>query len=364
MGDLLSRGDSCSIASSSGVSSSSGTASSSKRSQCIPGVIDNSNLVAEPLYKVPTLTGEGGRLKRDTPLVQRRDFELIPDSLWKALALWYGGPLPLPRQVIKPPGCNEVELELYPLNLRILRHHTQQSNPPASWSSVVGGYGAAALSTAGITSTPVASPRRYLAHTAAFSRLANVRQVNEFLSSRLGLRTEDVRVWHVRETTTLLEDENATLQDLHVHDNDQLLLEVRNKDLTWPEELGALASGSTSVNSFERRPTITLSPGATGLHNLGNTCFMNAALQAVSNTRPLTLYFQRDGQLCELNSSNPLGTKGQVARRYAELCRELWAGSTRSVAPLKLRWCVTKHAPHLGGGGQHDSQVSRTVTVI
>lgn len=85
---------------------------------------------------------------------------------------------------------------------------------------------------------------------------------------------------------------------------------------------------------------------------------MNAALQAVSNTRPLTQYFQRDGQLCELNSSNPLGTKGQVARRYAELCRELWAGSTRSVAPLKLRWCVTKHAPHLGGGGQHDSQVN------
>lgn len=207
------------------------------------------------------------------------------------------------------------------------------------------------MSTAGLSSTPITSPRRYLAHTAAFSRLANIRQVVEFLSLRLGLRIEDVRVWHVKETTTLLEDEYATLQDLYVQDNDQLLLEVRNKDLTWPEELGALASGNS-----ERRPTITLSPGATGLHNLGNTCFMNAALQAVSNTRPLTLYFQRDGQLCELNSSNPLGTKGQVARRYAELCRELWAGSTRSVAPLKLRWCVSKHAPHLGGGGQHDSQ--------
>lgn len=77
MGDLLSRGDrlvshvltyllyitgpfySCSIASSSGVSSSSGTGPSTKRSQSIPGPIDNSNLVAEPLYKVGTLTGEG-----------------------------------------------------------------------------------------------------------------------------------------------------------------------------------------------------------------------------------------------------------------------------------------------------------------
>lgn len=202
----------------------------------------------------------------------------------------------------------------------------------------------------------MASPRRSLAHTAAFSRLSNIRQVTEFLCSRLGLRVEDVRLWHVKENTVLLEDENATLQELGIIDNDQILLEVRNKDLTWPEELGALAAGGQTVLNSERRPTISLPPGATGLHNLGNTCFMNAALQAVSNTRPLTLYFQRDAQLCELNSSNPLGTKGQVARRYAELCRELWAGSTRSVAPLKLRWCVSKHAPHLGGGGQHDSQ--------
>lgn len=85
---------------------------------------------------------------------------------------------------------------------------------------------------------------------------------------------------------------------------------------------------------------------------------MNAALQAVSNTRPLTLYFQRDSQLAELNYINPDGTKGVVAKRYAELCRELWAGSTRSVAPLKLRCCLTKFASHLSGGGQHDSQVT------
>lgn len=202
----------------------------------------------------------------------------------------------------------------------------------------------------------MASPRRFVEHTATFSRLGNIRQVTDFLCARLGFRYEDVRLWHIKENTVLLEDENATLEELGIVDNDQILLEVRNKDLTWPEELGALAAGGETVLNSERRPTISLPPGATGLHNLGNTCFMNAALQAVSNTRPLTKYFHHDVQLSELNTSNPLGTKGQLARRYAELCRELWAGSTRSVAPLKLRWCVSKYAPHLGGGGQHDSQ--------
>lgn len=119
------------------------------------------------------------------------------------------------------------------------------------------------MSTAGITSAPVSSPRRYLAHTAAFSRLANVKQVIEFLSNRLGLKTEDVRLWHIKESTILLEDENAILQDLGIFDGDQILLEVRNKDLTWPEELGALVSGNTTVNNLinERRPTISLPPG-------------------------------------------------------------------------------------------------------
>ncbi|XP_056633766.1 ubiquitin carboxyl-terminal hydrolase 32 isoform X1 [Diorhabda sublineata] len=358
MGDLLTRGgDRCSISSSSGVSSSSGTGP--KRSLGQPGPIDNSNLIAESFYKVSTLTGEGGRLKRDVPLAEHRDFELVPESLWKALSMWYGGPVPLPRQVILPPGRSDVELEFYPRTLKILRHHAQQRISTASWSSVVGGYGAAALSTAGLTSAVNASPRRYLAHTAAFSRLATIQQVTEFLCHRLNLRIEDARLWLLKENSTrLLDDDIASLEELGIVDGEQVLLEVRNKDQTWPEELGQLvAGGGHEVGlSVERRPTIFLPEGATGLHNLGNTCFMNAALQAVSNTRPLTLYFRRDNMLSELNVTNPSGSKGAVAKRYAELVKELWAGSTRSVAPLKLRYLVTKHSPNFQDGGQHDSQ--------
>lgn len=49
---------------------------------------------------------------------------------------------------------------------------------------MVGGYGAAALSTVGAASyqpSPPTAPHRYLAYTAAFSRLASVKQVYHIL---------------------------------------------------------------------------------------------------------------------------------------------------------------------------------------
>ena len=71
---------------------------------------------------------------------------------------------------------------------------------------------------------------------------------------------------------------------------------------------------------------------------------------------PLTKYFLSDGYKHELNFDNPLGMRGEIAKHYASLLSELWAGEVSHVAPRSFKMQVGRFAPQFSGYQQQDSQ--------
>ncbi|XP_057207098.1 ubiquitin carboxyl-terminal hydrolase 32 isoform X2 [Triplophysa rosa] len=321
-----------------------------------PGAIDNQPLVTTEPMKAPTLTVEVGRLKKSLQLMAGRDFETVPEPVWRALYHWYGANLSLPRPVIMSTLTHHPELELFPRYLLFLRQQLATRTPQSNiWVNM----GMASLRMfpphmpRGNVPSPNAPLKRVLAYTGCFSRMGTIKDIHEYLSQRLRIKEEDMRLWlyNSENYLTLLDDEDHTLEGLKIQDEQHLVIEVRNKDMSWPEEMSFIANSS----KIDRHKVPT-EKGATGLSNLGNTCFMNSSIQCVSNTKPLTEYFISGRHLYELNRTNPIGMRGHMAKCYGDLVQELWSGTQKNVAPLKLRWTIAKYAPRFNGFQQQDSQ--------
>uniref|UniRef100_A0A3B4GZJ9 Ubiquitin carboxyl-terminal hydrolase n=1 Tax=Pundamilia nyererei TaxID=303518 RepID=A0A3B4GZJ9_9CICH len=173
-------------------------------------------------------------------------------------------------------------------------------------------------------------------------------------------------------------------------------------DLTTTMLTSRRAPASATLHT--RRPTVT--PGVTGLRNLGNTCYMNSILQVLSHLHVFRECFLRldltqalellasavHGQLVEKASSQPpliqrkglqtssgsgVGLSGGASRgrsmeliqpkepssKHISLCHELhtlfqvmWSGKWALVSPFAMLHSVWQLIPAFRGYAQQDAQ--------
>uniref|UniRef100_A0AAQ5ZQR0 Ubiquitin carboxyl-terminal hydrolase n=1 Tax=Amphiprion ocellaris TaxID=80972 RepID=A0AAQ5ZQR0_AMPOC len=276
-----------------------------QNSSSFPGQIDNTELFEDL---------DSYHLKER--LVENEDFVLVPAEAWHKLLAWYGmvdDQPPLERKVVDLPST--LKVEVYPVEIFLCLHSNMEN--------VI---------------------------TAQFSRADNIREamcqafsVPPGSECRLWMKSSDSSCERLRNV-------HMSVLDACLSSGMTVIMETRNADGTWP------SSRPQIMNSVEDQDSYRGQAGVCGLTNLGNTCFMNSALQCLSNTPPLTEYFLRTSYLEELNFTNPLGMKGEIAEAYADVIKQMWSGRHYSVVPRVFKTKVGHFASQFLGYQQHDSQ--------
>ncbi|EKM50435.1 uncharacterized protein PHACADRAFT_129620 [Phanerochaete carnosa HHB-10118-sp] len=331
-----------------------------------------------------------------TSVTEGVDVQFLPQEAWDLIVSWYGEPnTPIPRKVIKRGLAQEITLELFPPKLyaHVLTPDSAGALTPSTPVEVV------------VSSTDALRDVRKKLFDAVCSDSANA----EFKVWALGEWQPTSKYISLSEFKRMdapdqLVGDTHTFEDSVFEDQDAFAVEVK-QDGQWlvqdtkdsqtalsssqqtppadneptplfqsgsdffsqmqakkPQPVSTLKSAIAAIRETkDPRPApkaSTITPGTLGLGNMGNTCFMNSAIQCLVHTPELADYFLTGVFEKELNPDNPLGMHGQIAQAFGALLRKIWAptSSATSYSPREFKAVLSKFAPQFSGYQQHDSQ--------
>lgn len=305
------------------------------------------------------------------------DYVVVTKGAWKALLSWYGGGPVIKRTVIVG-STGDKKVDLYPPIVRAsVQYRRQAKREPIN---IVLGSGmsqaesqAAILASLGLKESEtlrfwlkIGSEWKQLHHfeNPDLSGKELVAEVGEFLNGRTywpmdqSLAME--AAWREFRNGSRVDVQRApnlwveaiVISSTNTHVKVKLTRENQYEE--FPKNSEDLSAPGTKTPSLVPLQS-PIPPGAKGLLNLGNTCYLSCILQCVSNTPLLKDYFRnRKNHATHINTTNPSGFKGAMALEVANVIHDLWESRRPVISPAPFHKTLSRCFTQFQGHNQHD----------